>query len=438
MLLVALCFLTPPFQTPDEHRHFFRAYQLSEGVLYPYSREPHISDGQTVQQLHTPIGGALPEAIDGLLIATSADRLRFDSTQRVTVEQLMAAFEIRADTARRVFLRFPHTAVYPPYVYGPQAIGILLARAFTDRVLAQFYVARVVNALSALAFMVIALRVAPSLWPIISAFCALPMVSFQIGSLSPDAMVLGASAAYGALWLSGAATLSATIVQSSALTVIIAKPAYAPLALPVLFGPDRRPILTRVAIVSVALVPLALWLVLAAGSLGPVRTDFDLSLRRQIVTVIADPVRYFIVACANLLDTAPWYAATMVGALGWGTRPISLPHLLLAYALTAVGVLLSNPPGGPASFRKIAILLVASAVSVALVQLALYLSYTPVGASYIDGMQGRYFLPVFLLCLMTFVGQFGLTGRNVTGFFSAGLAVSVLLTLISVLQSYYG
>ena len=24
LILVAMCFLTPPFQSPDEHRHFFR------------------------------------------------------------------------------------------------------------------------------------------------------------------------------------------------------------------------------------------------------------------------------------------------------------------------------------------------------------------------------------------------------------------------------
>jgi uncharacterized membrane protein len=84
-------------------------------------------------------------------------------------------------------------------------------------------------------------------------------------------------------------------------------------------------------------------------------------------------------------------------------------------------------------------LLVASAVSVGLVQLALYLSYTPVGASNIGGMQGRYFLPVFLLCLIPLVGRLDLIGRTLTMVcFCAGVALSSLLTVTSVLHSYYG
>ena len=67
LLLIAMCFLTPPFQSPDEHRHFFRAYQLSEGVLLPYRLEPNMKEGTTVQALHAAMGGTLPRAVDAVI-----------------------------------------------------------------------------------------------------------------------------------------------------------------------------------------------------------------------------------------------------------------------------------------------------------------------------------------------------------------------------------
>src|SRR5215207_4616714 len=73
LVLVVLCLITPPFQIPDEHRHFFRAYQLSEGVLFPYRIRSDMEEGTTVQALHTTIGGSLPRAVDVLLLSTHAD-----------------------------------------------------------------------------------------------------------------------------------------------------------------------------------------------------------------------------------------------------------------------------------------------------------------------------------------------------------------------------
>ena len=149
IILVLLCLLTPPFQSPDEHRHFFRAYQLSEGVLFPYRLQPNTEEGTTVQALHTAMGGTLPRAVDALLLATHADRLRFKPNERVRAADLVSALAIKVDANDRVFFRFPHETLYPPYAFAAQVVGILMARAFTDRILIQFYGGRLVNAMAA-------------------------------------------------------------------------------------------------------------------------------------------------------------------------------------------------------------------------------------------------------------------------------------------------
>ncbi|MCK6693665.1 MAG: DUF2142 domain-containing protein, partial [Thermoanaerobaculia bacterium] len=49
-----LVFITPPFQSPDEYNHFFRAFQVSKGRFYP----------ETLH--HNRLGGYLPASLDSL------------------------------------------------------------------------------------------------------------------------------------------------------------------------------------------------------------------------------------------------------------------------------------------------------------------------------------------------------------------------------------
>ena len=334
LILVAMCFLTPPFQSPDEHRHFFRAYQLSEGVLLPYRLQPNMKEGTTVQALHAAIGGTLPRAVDALLLATHADRLRFNPDERLRVADLVSALAIKVNANDRVFLRFAHETPYPPYSFAPQAAGILLARAFTDRILIQFYAGRLVNAMFALTLVWLALLLVPDVWPICLAFCCLPLVSFQMGSSSPDAILLGASILFAAsLFVRGVRWTQ--WAQGASLSLLTIKPFYAPVALLVLLNSDSK-ITARMGLVLLSLLPGALWLALVSGLIVPVRTDVDFDASRQLAGVLHDPINYLRLAADDLVVNGTWYAESMIGVLGWLDRPLPTPHLIFAYTLALI------------------------------------------------------------------------------------------------------
>ena len=433
LIFVATCFLTPPFQSPDEHRHFFRAYQLSEGVLLPYRLQPNMKEGTTVQALHAAVGGTLPRAIDTLLLATHADRLRFHPNERLRAADLISALAIKVDANDRVFFRFPHETPFPPYSFAPQAAGILLARAFSDRILIQFYAGRLLNAMTTLTLIWLALLLVPALWPICLAFCSLPLVSCQVGSLSPDAMPIGASVLFGASLCVGGIRWTRW-VQGASLTLLTIKPFYAPLALLALVDSDRK-FASRLGLVVVSLLPGALWLALVSGLIVPVRTDVDFDASRQLSGVLHDPINYLGLATEDLVVNGTWYAESMIGVLGWLDRPLPIPHLLFAYTLALISPALCNRERShPSNWWVLAL---ACLLSIAAIQLALYLSFSIVGTQVIYGVQGRYLLPLFVLVLFATRGVVIVRHTWILGGFVVAIVLNALLTMHFIIGSYY-
>lgn len=433
IILVLLCQLTPPFQSPDEHRHFFRAYQLSEGVLFPYRLQPNTEEGTTVQALHTAMGGTLPRAVDALLLATHADRLRFKPNERVRAADLVSALAIKVDANDRVFFRFPHEIPFPPYSFAPQVAGIWLARPFTDRILIHFYAGRVANAMTALALVWLALLLVPGLWPVSLAFCSLPLVSFQMGSLSPDAILVAASIAFGAsCFVPGSGW--PRWVQGASLALVASKPFYAPVALLALATPGGK-LAWRLGVVALGLVPGALWMMLVAGLMVPVRTDIDFDASRQFAGVLRDPINYLRLAAENIVLRGRGYAVSMVGVLGWMDRPIPTPHLLLAYGLALISPVFCGQERQPASTWWVLILV--CVLSTAAIQLALYLSFSIVGTQAIHGVQGRYFLPLFVLVLLAACGWVSVRRTWVFVAFVGAIVANALLTIYFVIDAYY-
>jgi uncharacterized membrane protein len=72
---------------------------------------------------------------------------------------------------------------------------------------------------------------------------------------------------------------------------------------------------------------------------------------------------------------------------------------------------------------------------------ALYLSYTPVGAAQVDGVQGRYFLPVLLVLPLMLVSAKAATPSRVRTLATAAVllfpVVSLFLTERALTTRYY-
>lgn len=97
----------------------------------------------------------------------------------------------------------------------------------------------------------------------------------------------------------------------------------------------------------------------------------------------------------SFAERLPVYAIDAIGRFGWFTVLLPIPVYLLA--VTMVGMALFVPAATrPLVWQRLwwALLLVGGCI---LIETALYLTATELGASHVEGVQGRYFIPLLPL-----------------------------------------
>ncbi|WP_298395175.1 DUF2142 domain-containing protein [Sphingobium sp.] len=406
LLLATVCIatfffaiVTPPFQAPDENQHYMKALSLTQGILL-------------TQERGDAIGAELPRAaldIHAVDFPTDvpAEQRRFDRAQRT----LSAA----ADATRpgAAFAEFPNVASYAPSLYAPGAIGLSLGRAIDLPWIDAFYVGRLVNALTGLLLLIAALRLLPFGRNAMLATALLPTFAYQTGSLSPDAVIngfgfLGLSFALRTGFMDVAPARSAALLITGPL-LALCKGVYLPLiAAGLRWQQHRRDLRPGLIMAAMALGAVAFvsWMHVSGGSQALYHiqsrktgeTMMTAPLSDQLSIIVANPLAYAHILASSVIERAPVYALQIVGRFGWNA--ILLP--LLAYPLAMLMLGAGVASGSGARFgmgQRLWWLAVAAGVAL-LIETAMYLTGTPLGADYIQGTQGRYFLPLLPLVLL--------------------------------------
>lgn len=383
----------PPFQVPDEPQHFSRSVRLATGHVFPERRE-------------AAVGGAVPRGY-AALSDVHFPREPFGAPLRYTFADLAHAAARAPGDAAPVFVEFANVANYAPTLYVPQALGIAIGDAAGLPALASFYLARLINALAALALLVLAVRVLPFGRLPLLAVAALPTVAYQSASVSPDATINGLG------WLVTALSLAAgynavgrtprSWLIAAAVPLGLCKGLYLPVALAGVRG--RAAVWCIAAFVAGAAAFIA-WTLAAGGDqavyivesrrTGELVTTAPLSA--QLRVVLGDPLGYAGVLASSMAERSPVYALQLGGRFGWNAILLPIGAYILAATMIALGVLAGLGRDMPMLAR-----LWWAAIGlgvIILVETALYLTGTPLGADYVQGTQGRYFLPALpLLCM---------------------------------------
>ena len=171
---IAFIIITPPFQAPDEVAHFYRIYQMSEGRLKP-------------ENFLLGIGGDLPTTVRKVS-REMFDNVRFHPENKIDISLFMKTLNTKINPEDRAVTFFANTAHYPPLVYLPQTLGVVLARLFSLNMFAIFYAGRLLNLLVYIYLMRAAINLTPSGKEVFGLIGLMPMAIFQAASLSSDMM----------------------------------------------------------------------------------------------------------------------------------------------------------------------------------------------------------------------------------------------------------
>lgn len=402
--VVSMVFITPPFQTPDEEQHFFRAYQLSEGTLL-------------AKVEHGVSGGDLPLSLLTLSSRYMRPPLWTEPTPPVRplpLAHTLTDLHQPLDVLHRGFLAFPLQAFYAPMSYAGEIVAMNLGRHAGAGPLTLFYLARLANGLCALAVLFWALRLLPFGRELVGFIALLPMAVSLYGSCSADAMVIATASLFTALVLNRMASATWSVRDSliavvCAITFCSLKPVYLPIVLLGFAGAfytgKRVAILKHHAwILGLTLIVTLAWFRIA--SFGMVSVQPGTNVGAQISNVFHAPFLY-VLTIAHTLRWNHFFYIQMVGLLGWLSivLPMAaylLPPLALIAAWGSEQRLAADRPARLAGYGFGLI-----ALSSVLLMSALYVNWTPVGKNVIEGVQGRYFLPLTPLAALLFLSMNG-------------------------------
>ena len=418
-------FLIPPFQSPDESNHFLRAFQVSEGHLFPE---------KTNQRLGAELPTSLSQVCDSFLY------LRLPPNARLNASTLFRLLKKPLQAEQRQFTDFANTAIYSPTAYLPQATAIALLRPLGATPLQLLYAARLANLLVWVLLVSAALRILPFMQDAVATL-----------ALFPASLVIAASAGAdvftnGLCWWLIATFLAkrpmALDWQQYAAAGIVALNKL--ITVPVVF---LSLLLEKSKWKSVGLILMAgvfalFWAVLSRNWFIPYdeyhpafrdtqTLNSGVNPTRQMAFVLENPLYFIQVTVTSLFDALPSLAAHLTGKFGWEKNYLPAPFILMLWlALAGLVVSAENPLKKRERLGLFAVVF----MYVWAFAFTMYALWCAVGSEQLHNWQGRYFVPVLPLVLLIVGGSWWLKWRQWAGRFA--LAVLVLSNLAMALAIY--
>ena len=433
----ALVLVIPPFQAADESFHFLRAYQITDGVFV--SRQP---DARGVPM------GEFPVSLFQVWLPFS--HMGFNPSVKASLQDIRDALRIRLNPNRRMQIALPSTAYYSPACYLPQCLGIIVGRALGVGPLAMLYLGREANLLAWTLLGYVSLRSASAIARPLFLLLLMPMSMYLASTLSADVSTTAFAVLFTATVLKysvlpepdsiGPGRLLILLMLS--LAVCLCKFAYAPLLALLLLIPPRnfgRPARYAAQILFLAAASACVWFFTISAGSGldtRIRTSGDVSARVQFQWLAHNPLRFAPILLETFHVKGWVFLQGYVGLIGW--LDVYLPAAFVVgylILLLLAGLPNEDKPPLPSPRRAAVIVLPAVVCSFLIIALLSYLYWTPVRAAFIDGIGGRYLIPlspaVFILTCsaMRRASRFRLPYSART--------LNVLIILISLLACIY-
>ena len=301
----------------------------------------------------------------------------------------------------------------PAYLYTGQIIGVTLGRLIGFNGLTTFYLGRFFNVLILAILAFLAMKKLPFYKMSLFALCLFPMTAHLFGSFSYDGMILAISLILVSYILNLAFGEQVKNRIKELVVIIIAGVliggckggAYIPLLgliflIPMRYFKGR----TRKAMFGGG-VAIGTLVMFALGSMSAVNSSVGTVITRSdevaysIGWVFQNPLEFIQLLSNTVAVQSGFLFESLIGSeLGWFNIPISsalVVSFFVIFLITCVYV--REEPVGPILMpkqkRTIGIVLI---LSVAMIAAGMMFSWTPVGYPVIEGMQGRYFLPLLL------------------------------------------
>lgn len=393
VFILPLFFIYPINTVPDEFYHFASAVRLAE---YDWSESLayNVSARHVIQ---------LPENSDQCVgvyhVPPRWDQITscFASSPDAIMDRFQALFKTRAII-----------------IYTPAALGVMLGDLLSDSPAVIYYCGRIMNLLVVCGIIIYALSLVKKHRSILLAVIMIPMFLQQAASYSYDGILNALCIlviAYAIRFLTTDVKIRKRdfiIIALALLLIGLVKIPYIIVVTPLLFVKREKFGRSRVTkwifLGGVLLGAMAIYAFDGYLSTAGAETlVVDINQRGlPFSTLFAHPRASIKMLLTTILTQSWGYLVGLIGFFGWFFFSLN-PLLVITYVVFLAVVVLSEQISISRSARFLS--LFASFAAISGIFLAMYLSYTTAGAPIIEGVQGRYFLPILPLLMFSLLPQ---------------------------------
>lgn len=434
-----LVFFTPPFQAPDEDSHFKRAYALSEGAIVA------VNQGGVS-------GHFLPRDI--LDFEQAHRRMIGNLSEKYTFSELYTwSAAKKVDPSNRVFASYS-SASSSFLMYIPQALGVWLGRHLGNgSPLVMMHLGRFFNLILFCCAIFWTIRLLPVARVGAGMLSIMPMTIHLASSLSYDVSVISAcfltTAYLLKLVLDGEhrrieGRVLGFLILASILLAHYKTVYFSIMGLLLLVPAERFARYSRFKVLGLvfSVGPLSILFSQFIDHLLGNNSQKNIYVQRQISWILNNPIGGIATIPRSLIRNFTFYHESFIGKFGWlDTNPPSA--FIVLYSLALILVFIIERPSIALSWQLRSILVSAVLVTAAFIFGFFYVNWTPlpghmgVGSPIVDGVQGRYFIPLAMMAGLVISGPPVIwVGRNrlcwtlikVFSVFSCGITVFTVVS----------
>ena len=310
------------------------------------------------------------------------------------------------------FYYFPNTSLYAFVCYLPQSIGIFIGRVLNLPIVVTGYLGRLFNFLVFVLLFYYAIKLLPFKKNLLILFAFMPMVFQEAISLAPDALTNGIAFLLISYILyikydKKKRIQREDLLRISAITIIMSlcKIVYLPICLILFLLPENKfknkkekyKFIFTIAGITVLI--NMVWLAISSSYLNEIKEGVNPS--GQVLHILSRPISYINTIFYTIYLNFDLLLFNTIGSsLCYFDVNLSLLYPFVYLFVIIYYLIIDNDKRIDVKDKYLPIFIIIS--TALLIFTSLYIQWTPLGLYFIDGAQGRYFIPLVLLLAVIF------------------------------------
>ncbi|MGB4762508.1 MAG: DUF2142 domain-containing protein [Candidatus Saccharimonas sp.] len=434
--VVGFVLITPPFQGPDEKSHYIRTQYVANGYILP------VDAGRS--------GAHLPASIETVVSATYLKDSGDGGLKKYDIRSTYHALKTPLDADNTYQ---PPMISYTAVPYLPAVPGVVLSNALGLSPIIAFYVARLSLALFCVLLTYLAIKIVPYKKYLFVGIALTPMLLFQQSVVSADGTSYALLVFFicFVLHLRGRQNISNKqwlAIAGLCVSITLAKPLvflFLPLILLLAKKNAAKILIPLITVLCIAVFAgITLYSSHRSEAVVDPNTPASVDSAMQLENIKENPKRFLRVMWNSYMtDYGDEETQGLIGIFGAADTKFPLSMTLIYTIILAylAATRFKKDDEQKIVPRGLKIMLASlGALYFILVNVAIYLSFTPVNFNIVYGVQGRYFLPLLILAplfTVPFLTILKKYQQKSLIYICVSLLILILAALFITFQRYY-